>query len=193
MHTLTNTLGIAALTLASLGLQAEDFQPLMSTAKSTWPEKQHIGVICDFRSSEAEVMALARSAGVGATITVADTRSTEQARSAAALMANYRANFVVLMPHDRAFGDGTLGATLAIKGLARRGVPAVGTTPVALKQGAVFSVGDGTRGALLVTDRLIGTVDVLLPGHKALALKADLQSVNPAGEGMATIQVISAE
>ncbi|GLH69359.1 hypothetical protein GETHPA_08920 [Geothrix rubra] len=163
MRPLTHSLGAAMLALASLGLQAEDFQPLMKVTEATWPEKHHIGVICDYRNSQAEVKALARAAGPGTLITVADTRLMDHAEKAATLLAWRNTSFVVLMPHDRLFRDGSFGASLAVSALGRKGVPAVGTTPVALRQGAVFSVGDGTRGEILVTDRLIGTVDVILP------------------------------
>lgn len=163
MRPLTHSLGAAMLAFAALGLQAEDFQPLMKVAQATWPEKHHIGVICDYRNSQNEVQALAQASGPGTLITVADTRLLEHAEKAATLLAGRSAQFVVLMPHDRLFRDGSFGATLAVNSLGRKGVPAVGTTPVALKQGAVFSVGEGTRGEILVTNRLIGTVDVILP------------------------------
>ncbi|HEY3270389.1 MAG TPA: hypothetical protein VGJ89_04170, partial [Geothrix sp.] len=80
-------------------------------------------------------------------------------------------------------------ASLAITQLGKRGVPAIGTTAVALKQGAVFSIGDGTKGELLTTDRLIGTVDVILPS-RAMTEKGTLVLRE---EGMATIAVLAAE
>jgi hypothetical protein len=183
-------LGTAALALAGLGLSAEDFAPLMKTTQATWAEKRHIGVICDFNASRSEVMALAKAAGEGTLITVADTRRAEQAGAAAHLIANRQADFLVLLPGDRMFRDGSFGATVAISHLGRKGVPAVGTAPAALKQGAVFSVGDRTNGELLVTNRLIGTVDVLLPGRATLVEKAALVLRE---EGMATIAVHAAE
>ena len=174
MNRIPHTLGMASIALMGLSLTAEDFQPLMKAARTTWPEKQHIGVICDFRTSKAEVMALAAAAGEGAHITVADTRVMEQAGAAAALLSAQRTDYVVLLPRDRNFRDGSFGATVAVNRLASRGVPAVGTYPSAVKQGAVFSLGEGTQGQLLVTDRLIGTVDVILPTQAALVEKAAL-------------------
>jgi len=188
MQPLKHTLGAAVLALAALGLQAEDFQPLMKVTEATWPEKRHIGVICDYRNSEGEVQALARAAGPDALITVADTRLTDHADKAATLLASRKAEFVVLMPHDRLFRDGSFGATLAIDRLGRHGVPALGTTPVALKQGAVFSVGDGTKGEILVTNRLIGTVDVILPPR--VFYERQVGQWQPAST-MATVSVIS--
>jgi hypothetical protein len=190
MNRISTSLGVAAIALTSLVLSAEDFQPLMKTTQATWPEKQHIGVICNYQANEAQVLALARAAGEGALITVADTRVAEQANAAATILANHKADYVVLMPQDRLFRDGSFGATLAVDRLAKRGVPAIGTTAVALKQGAVFSVGDGTDGQILVTDRLIGTVDVILP-NRALTSRKD--SLVLRREGMATIAVHKAE
>ncbi|WP_257303356.1 hypothetical protein [Geothrix campi] len=189
MNRISTSLAVAVAVFAGLALHAEDFQPLLKTTRATWPEKQHIGVICDYSASRDEVMALAKAAGEGALITVADTRHIEQATPAAHLIANHGANYLVLLPGDRVFRDGSFGATLAISQLGKRGVPALGTTAVALKQGAVFSMGDGTKGELLVTDRLIGTVDVILP-NRTLAQKAALVLRK---EGMATIAVLAAE
>jgi hypothetical protein len=177
------------LACASLGLQAEDFHPLMKVAQATWPEKTHIGVICDYRTSRAEVQALALAAGPGSLITVADTHLMDHADKAAMLLAGRSTSFVVLMPHDRLFHDGSFGATLAVNALGRKGVPAVGTTPVALRQGAVFSVGDGTRGEILVTDRLIGTVDVILPPRVFYEQKIGQRS--PAEAASAAIAVLA--
>ena len=189
MNRISTSLAVAVAAFAGLALHAEDFQPLLKTTQATWPARQHIGVICDYSASRAEVMALAKAAGEGAFITVADTRRVEQAVPAAHLIANHKADYLVLLPGDRMFRDGSFGATVAISQLGQRGVPAIGTTPVALKQGAVFSLGDGTRGELLVTDRLIGTVDVILP-NRELAQKSALVLRE---KGLATIAVLPAE
>ena len=190
MSRISTSLGVAALALAGIALSAEDFQPLMNTTQATWPAKQHIGVICDYRNSQAEVMALAKAAGPGSLLTVVDARVPGQAGAAAILMANRKADYVVLLPKDRLFRDGSFEATVALSQLARRGVPAIGTTPVALEQGAVFSLGEGTAGQLLVTSRLIGTVDVILPQQARVSEHASLVQ---ADQGMATIAVLTAE
>jgi hypothetical protein len=190
MNRLSTSLSVAAIAFAGFALSAEDFQPLMKATQATWPEKQHIGVICNFRASEAQVWALAKAAGEGAHITVVDARVADQSAAAALLLANQKADYVVLLPQDRLFRDGSFGATVAVNHLASRGVPAIGTTPVALKQGAVFSVGDATDGQILVTDRLIGTVDVILPDPAKVHAKAALVLHR---EGMATVSVSKVE
>lgn len=187
MFTLSKTFGAAALALAGFGLQAEDFTPLMQVAKTTWPEKTHIGVICDYRTSQAQVDSLARAAGPGSLITVVDIHQPDKAPLAAQLVARNKADFLVLLPQDRLIHDGSFGATLAIAHLAMQGVPTVGTTAKALSQGAVFSMGDGTRGEIMVTNRLKGTVDVILPEGIGYSRKASLTL----SEGLATIAVLS--
>jgi len=190
MFTITRTLGTLALALAGLGLQAEDFQPLMKVAKTTWPEKTHLGVICDYRQSQAQVENLAMAAGPEARITVVDVHHFDQASLAAQILANRQANFLVLLPEDRLVRDGSYPATLAVRRLALYGIPAVGTTPKALNQGAVFSMGDGTQGDLLVTNKLIGTVSVILPEKATFSKKASLLLAEPRREGMAQIAVM---
>ena len=189
MNRISTSLLVAAVVFAGPALLAEDFLPLMKTTQATWPAKQHIGVICDYSASQDAVKALAEAAGEGAFITVADTRSADKAVPAAHIIANRQADYLVLLPGDRVFRDGSFGASKAIDQLARRGVPAIGTTPVALKQGAVFSVGAGTNGELLVTDRLIGIVDVILPSRD-MTMKSTLVLHE---KGMATVAVLPAE
>jgi hypothetical protein len=192
MNRISASLGLAALVITGASLSAEDFHPLMKTTGATWPQKQHIGVICNYQASQDAVKVLAMAAGTGSFITVVDTRVPEQAAAAASLMASRKADYVVLLPHDRLFRDGSFGATVALSQLARRGVPAIGTTAVALRQGAVFSIGEGTAGQLLVTNRLIGTVDVILPNQSKASDQASY-SAPEAGQGMATIAVFAAE
>ena len=189
MNRITTTLGATAIALAGLALSAEDFQPLMKVTQATWPTRQHIGVICNYRTNEQQVWALAKAAGAGALITVVDARLAEEAGVAANLLADRKADYLVLMPQDANFRDGAFGATIVVSQLARRGVPAIGTSARALKQGAVFSLGDRTEGQLLVTDRLIGTIDVLLPDQAKASGQASFVLRQ---EGMATIAVHSA-
>ena len=190
MTRISTFLSVAAVVAAGLALSAEDFQPLMKTTQATWPDKQHIGVICNYRANEAQVKALARAAGEGSFITVVDARSVDHAATAAVLLANHRTDYLVLMPGDRLFRDGSFGATVAVNQLAVRGVPSVGTSPMALRQGAVFSVGEATGGQVLVTDRLIGTVDVILPDQTRSSLKTSQVFRE---EGMATIALLTSE
>lgn len=189
MSTLSKTLGTLALALAGFGLQAEDFSPLMQVTRTTWPEKAHIGVICDYGSSRTQVEELALAAGTGSMITVVDIRNSEKASLGAQILARRQADFLVLLPKDRFVYDGSFCATQAIARLSMHGIPTVGTTPKALGQGAVFSLGDGTNGELLVTNRLHGTLDVILPAGIHYSKKASL----PLSGGMATITLFSAQ
>lgn len=187
MSTLTKTLGTVTLALVGMAVQAEDFSSLMQVAKGTWPEKTHLGVICDYRNSKDQVEDLARAAGPNAMITVVDVHRLDQALVGAQLLANRKTQYMVLLPGDPIIRDGSYGATLAISRLANYGIPSVGTSPKAIGQGAVFSLGDGTNGEVLVTNRLKGTVDVILPEGISFSRRASLSL----SEGMASIEVFA--
>ncbi len=189
MNRLSTSLSLAAMVLAGITLSAEDFKPLMQTIQATWPEKKHIGVICDYKANKDMVWALAKALGPEGIITVADAHTESRMGAATFVLSREKADYVVLMPHDRNFGDGYLGASRAVRRLASLGLPVVGTSSAALKQGAVFSIGDRTGGQLLVTDKLIGTVDVILPNANRTSEKASLVLRR---EGMATVSVHAA-
>lgn len=155
------------LSLAPLGAGAPDFNPLLSVARTTWPEKQHIGVVCNYRESADQIDALAAAAAPGTLITVVDARSASHVASAEAILVRRQADFLVLLPRDPIFHEGGFVASQLVRGLARKGMPSVGTTLAALEQGAVFSIGAGTGNQLRVTERLRGTVSVVLPSRTA--------------------------
>ena len=161
-----NSLSFRALAIvgfASLAAAAADFNPLMNVVRATWPERQHIGVICNYPLVQEQINQLASAAGPDARITVVDTRIPRMGPHAAQMLANRNADFLMLVPGDPHFGDGRFDATNLVRHLALRGIPSVGTSPEAVKQGAVFAVGDGTKGELLVTDKVRGTISVILP------------------------------
>jgi len=160
MSNLTRTLGTLALAMAGLGLQAEDFQPLMKVIKTSWPEKTHIGVICDYRgtANQEAVALLADAAGSTFMITVADARNSDQAQRGAAALANRKTDVLVLLPHDLIAGEGTSSAIRAVRRCALDGIPTVGTTTRAISYGALFSIGEGTEGQLLVNTNQVGLV-----------------------------------
>jgi hypothetical protein len=188
MNRIVKTLGLVTVGLLGGSLFAEDFQPLMNATRTTWPEKRHIGVICNYPKNQDAVWELAKAAGVGTVITVVNANSDINPISVATVLANQKVDYFVMMPTDLLYHDGIYTTTIVIKRLASMGIPTVATSPIALKQGAVFSVGDRTEGQLLVNDRLIGTIDVQLPDRGTIAQKSSL--VMPR-EGMATLQVLS--
>ena len=70
--------------------------------------------------------------------------------------------------------------------LAYKGIPTIATTPKAIAQGAVFAIGEATGMNLLVTDKLIGTVGVILPQRANF-----VNSMSNYGKGMATVSVVA--
>jgi hypothetical protein len=188
MNRIVKTAGLIAAGLLGGSLFAEDFQTLMSTTRTTWPEKRHIGVICNYQKNLDAVWDLAKAAGVDSFITVVDARSDLNPVGVASVLGNQKVDYLVVMPQDLLYHDGIYASTVVIKRLATMGIPTVATTPIALKQGAVFSVGEGTEGQVLVNDRLIGTIEVHLPDRSTITQKSSLVL---ARDGMATIQVRS--
>lgn len=167
MNALLRTLVPAILASVALSAQSSEFGPLMSVAGRSWPEKTRIGVVCDYRYSSEMVADLAQAASPGTVITVADAHSAAAAGAAQRILRNAKVDFTVLMPRDPVFFEGGFPATGLVSGLAHAGIPSVGTRPVGIKQGALFCVGAETGGELLVTNRLVGTVSVILPNRSA--------------------------
>jgi hypothetical protein len=163
----------ALLSLAPLGAQSGDFQAVMEVAKTTWPYKHHLGVVCNYEASKDQIADLAGSAASGSLITVVDTRSASSLNGALQVLNARGADYLVMLPRDPIFFEGGFPATQLVHGLARKGVPSVGTTPLALQQGAVFAIGERTGNQLLVTDRLQGTVSVILPTRVAGSVKVE--------------------
>ncbi len=187
MRTLVQRSGIAAMALAGFAVHATDFGPLMEVAHSTWPAKTHLAVVADYGRSAAEVQALALAAGEGNRITVLDTRNQSGVEKAYTLIANrVRPDYLVLLPKDRLVWDGSFAATQVVNRLAFRGIPTIATTPQAIAQGAVFAIGEATGMNLLVTDKMIGTVGVILPQRANF-----VNSVSNYGKGVATVSVVA--
>ena len=164
MRTLISMAGIAAMALAAVPAQATDFGPLMDVARATWPDKSSIAVVADYDRSSAEIQALARAAGSGRLITVLDTRGRRDLEKAGHLLAQrIKPDFLVLLPDDPQVPDGSFNASFLLGQAAFAGIPALATTPKGVAQGAVIALGAATGMELLVTEKMIGTVEVILP------------------------------
>jgi len=155
--------------LGSLSAQAEDFGPLMNVAKQTWPEKTRIGVICDYSKNMEAVHQLALAAGSGRTLVVMDTHHASEIPTAQQRLAQQKTDFIVLMPQDPLVRDGSFDATVLVGHLAVKGIPTIATSAIAIKQGALFSIGEATKGELIVCSRPIGTVRVIMPNKTEIA------------------------
>ncbi|MFN8009779.1 MAG: hypothetical protein U0P81_00080 [Holophagaceae bacterium] len=161
------SLSALVLGLAPLAAGTPDFNPVLAVAHQTWPEKQHLAVVCNASATWDGIQALAAAAAPGSLITVVDTRTASALPAALRVLEARKADFLVVMPTDPIYFDGGYQATLLVRGLAQRGVPSVGTSQAALRQGAVYAIGERTGGQLLVTDKVRGTVSVILPSRTA--------------------------
>ena len=188
MHTSIALAGIAALALAGSAAQATDFGPLMNVVHSTWPARTHIAVVANYQDSREEILALARGAGEGSTITVLDLNARGQIEKAGHVLAQkVKPDLLVLLPHDPYVWDGSFDATYLVHAVAARGIPTIATTPTSMKQGAVLALGEATGMDLLEAERLIGTVEVILPQKARF-----LNTTASLDRGMARISVLGA-
>lgn len=164
MRTLASLAGVAVFALAGFPAQATDFGPLMNVVHTTWPEKTHIGVVANYRVSREAIENLAAGAGEGCTITVLDVTGEAQLDKACnLLLSKVRPDYMVLLPEDTVVWDGSFAASRLVNRVASRGIPSIATTPLAIRQGAAFAMGEATGFELLETTKLIGTIEVIMP------------------------------
>lgn len=173
---ITRVLALVALGMASLEASAGDFSSLMDVVKATWPDKTHIAVVADYTRSAMEIQNLADAAGSGSLITVLDTHNTSSPYGVPRVILNkIKPDYVVLLRSDPTFRDGTLESTWLVRQVALAGIPSIGTTPTALRQGAVFAVGTETGNELMVNSQLKGSIHVILPRRATLAPSAAVE------------------
>jgi hypothetical protein len=146
-------------------LLAGQFDPMIAVYKANRPEAKSLAVVCDYVNSRDAIDDLARSSEVER-ILVLDVHNLDQVGAAVSYLDRHRPDAMVLLPNDRIVRDGSAGATRVIRRMALNSVPTMATTPVALKQGAWFAIGEATHGELLVNPAIKGDVKVLLPGDK---------------------------
>lgn len=192
MRSTFHALAPLVLGLSTLAAQSTTFGPVLSVAERTWPEKNRIGVVCNYRSSGDQIADMVQSASSGSVITVVDAASVNATHAAQNILRNHNIDYLVMLPHDPVFFEGGFAATMLVGRLATKGIPSVGTRPIGLKQGAVFCIGPETHGELLVTDKLVGTVSVILPSRVAKVLQPaplfSSASLSPRGATLNLIQ-----
>jgi ABC-type uncharacterized transport system substrate-binding protein len=153
----------AAAGFLSLAAWGGDFDQLIQVLKKAWPDKTTIAVVAEVASSKAKVDALAAACGGGMKIAVIDVKGPQDVGKAVGALANQKPHVLVLIPGDRVAGDGQAGATFLIQRLASQHIPTIATTEAGVKQGAVFAVGPGTGGKLLVNPKSATVAGVAVP------------------------------
>ncbi|BDU74195.1 hypothetical protein [Mesoterricola silvestris] len=169
---------IRAAILAAFGLataaSAGDFGPLMNAARSTWPDRTRLSVVANYRRSAGEIQALAEAAGEGCTIVVLDVGdgATDYARVLYNETRRIRPDYLVLLRDDPCYPEGVMDSTVIVRRLVQAGIPCLGTTPAAIRQGATFAVGPETGNEILVNPEARGTINVTLPQGRSASLRA---------------------
>ena len=144
---------------AALPAFSGDYDALISALKKTWPDKTHIAVVCDQGNSKGAVSALAGAAG-GMKVVLVDVKGPQDMGKALGTLSGQKPDVVILIAGDRVAGDGSPAATFLIQRMAGAKVPVIATTEAGAKQGAVFAVGPGTGGRLLVNPKAVAAVGV---------------------------------
>ena len=147
---------------AALPAFSGDYDALMSTLRKTWPDKTQVAVVCDQGSSKGAVTALAGAAS-GMKIMLIDVKGPQDMGKALGSLSGAKPDVVVLIAGDRVAGDGSPAATFLIQRMAGVKVPVIATTEAGAKQGAVFAVGNGTGGRLLVNPKAAAAVGISAP------------------------------
>ncbi len=159
----------SSLVFLAAPLFAGQFDLMTAAYKANRPASKRLAVVCDYANSRDAVNELAQTADVDR-ILVMDVHNFDQIGPAVSYLDRHQPDAMVLLPHDRVVRDGSPGAIRVISRMALNNVPTMATTPIALKQGAWFAIGDATRGELLVNPDIKGDVKVLMPDLKVASV-----------------------
>jgi len=159
------------LALAASTARGADYGPLMDVVRATWPEKTRLSVVADYSRSAEDIRNLAEAAGEGYTIVVLDVAA-PSVDIPAKVARQIKPDCVVLLRDDPLYREGCLNATWLVWRLAATGIPAIGTSPLAIQQGAVFAVSGETGNQILVSPELKGTIHVVMPSREPLRVSA---------------------
>ncbi|HEY3400730.1 MAG TPA: hypothetical protein VGK03_08875 [Geothrix sp.] len=152
------TFVLSLLTLIGPTLAAEDYRAMAQVIQATWGTSPSLAVACNYDSNRESVQRLANAFGGACHVTVVDIRNPDHAGRAQGILIRLRPDLMVLMAIDPCVRDGSFTATKLVHGLRTAGIPSAGTSSAALKQGALFAIGEGTAGALLVNEGQVGTI-----------------------------------
>lgn len=133
---------------------------ILQVARATWPGPHTVGIVCDYSRSRGAIDAMLDSFPQGSTIHVADTRIAMQVGRACEYLASQHPQYVLLLPVDHLVHDGSFLATQVITNMNQRQIPTLGTTPIALSQGAWAVMGPATGNQLQVNPSLKGYVEI---------------------------------
>jgi len=156
--------GVLALPLLlSAPLAAEEFDQLVAVLKKTWPERKGVAMVCDLSASKPFVDDLIKVSGGGLRVKVYEVKSPGDIGRVANQIVGDKPDLLVLVPSDPVAGDGLKEAEYLIKKVAGSKIPAVATTDVAVRQGALIGVGPGTNGVVYVNQKAAAVVGLSLP------------------------------
>ena len=146
-------------------LFAGDFDEVIMSARQAWPERQTVIVVCNKSSSAMALMDLGSSTEKVISLLVLDLAAAKDLDKVLGNLARKSRTevFVLLIADDPLTGDNTVAGRMLLVRMTSRGIPVVGTTPEALKLGAVFVQGVGTGGKLITNLEVAKKLGVAVP------------------------------
>jgi len=158
---------LASVLSPALMLVAGDvYTPLISKLQESSQQGRHIGIFCDYKSSQAEVRAFVDQLSDGSLVTVVDLRDDSKLGAAYTAMNRMSPDFMVLLDRDRVVAPGKAAATYLIGHMNLQNKPTLAITRLALEQGAFAALGADT-GFEWVVNPSVPAGTVTLEGAKA--------------------------
>jgi ABC-type uncharacterized transport system substrate-binding protein len=151
--------------LLALPLSAEEFDQIVAVLKKTWPDRKEVAIVCDLASSQLFIDDFKKAAGSGLKVKIYDVKSPGDIGKAMSQIVSAKAEVLVLVPSDPVAGDGLKEAEYLIKKLAGSKIPALATTEVGVRQGALIGTGPATNGAIYVNPKAAAVVGLPLPAN----------------------------
>lgn len=156
---------VALQILLAMPVRAEEFDQIVAVVKKTWPDRKEVAMVCDPTASQPFVDDLRKVAGGSLRVKVYEVRGPGDIGRVIGQIIATKTDLVVLVPSDPVAGDGLKEAEYLIKKLAASKIPAVATTEIGVRQGALIGTGPGTGGVVFVNAKAAAVVGLPLPAN----------------------------
>lgn len=142
-----------------------DYDEVIRNARTVWPERQTVVVVCNKDASSMALMDLGSATEKVISLLVVNLASPRDIEKVVATVTRkpWKEIFVLLIADDPVAGDASQAGVILVARMTARGIPVVGTTQASLKLGAVFAVGPGTGDKLVTNPEAAKKVGVPLP------------------------------
>lgn len=160
---------IAMAALVATSARAGDYDDVLTTLKSNWPEKVTAGILCSVDGNQMALLDLTDAAKAqGFSVVVVNIERARDATRQLSVLLTRKPDFLILMDDDPIVGvhasttRGILAQALA------HGVFTVAITEAGLKCGALLAVGAETQGKVLVSQSVARKAKIEPPAGAVL-------------------------